>query len=87
MKDDNSIKAPQHKLNFDKIMSKAKAKTKKKTRYTREDYLNELEEEQGVKINVRSIQNLSASLPYAVSVLSAMAKKANTSIEKIIEKK
>ena len=85
------LKPTKHKLDFDELFYLAKEKHRKKCKksgkkisYYKADYIKELEEEQGINLTVRNLDYMKGSLPYTISVLVAMAKKAGVKIEDII---
>ncbi|MGB0896903.1 MAG: hypothetical protein ACPGRW_06245 [Flavobacteriaceae bacterium] len=77
-------KVIRYQLDKNLLYVKARNESKKAT-FRISDYLDELEEEQGVTITPRGLNNMSHGLPYNITLLVAMAKKAGLKLEDIIK--
>ena len=80
-------KVKKHCLDIDKAMQKAKDSltASKSAKYNRKQYVEELVKEQEVVLTVQTTVELKKALPYTITLLVAMAKKAGCTVDELIK--
>lgn len=82
-----SQKVKKHCLNIDKAMMLVKEEltATEAKKYNRESFVKELREEQDVICSVQTTVELKKCLPYTITLLVAIAKKAGCTVDELIK--